>query len=539
MFFLTTAIDYTNGAPHIGHAYEKVLADVLARWHRAQGTEVYFLTGVDQHGQKVQQSAEQQQISPQDFVDKITKYFVDLCAALDISNDGWAATTDQRHIACVQELLQRLYDEGQLYKKSYKGFYSIRQEQFLTDKERNDAGEFGEEWGEVIELEEENWYFKLSEQAEWLSGFLAANPAHVTPSNRQSDVVNAVAKAKDADLCISRPKQRLHWGIELPFDPDFVCYVWFDALLNYLSFSGYLSSQTSAKELPSFEQTWPQADAKTHSLHVIGKDILVPPHGVYWPCMLHAAGFQDDQIPPLLVHGWWNIKRGEQSEKMSKSLGNVVDPFQLIEQFGLDAVRYYLARDMVTGKDSDFDLERLTVLFNSELANDFGNLANRTLNMLKRFCQSTINWESGDDSLCEKLRQSLQTTVQSYDTAMQEYRLSDALVLLNEQVKHANRFIEEKAPWSLAKITDEPEKTAELARTLSHLAELLVHLAARYEPFLPQACAKLAAQLRIEKLPCIQTSSYQWGFLAQEHECGKPKPIFPRIQQESEEKTAD
>lgn len=534
MFFLTTAIDYTNGAPHIGHAYEKVLADVIARWHRARGESVFFLTGVDQHGQKVQQSAERAGQTPAEFVAEKTAGFVELCQQLGLSHDGWAATTDPRHVACVQLLLQKLHNAGQLYKKSYRGFYSVRQEQFLTDKERNGAGEFGPEWGEVAELEEENWYFRLSDHVEWLEQFLDKHPGHVSPANRLADVKNALAKSRGTDLSISRPKSRLSWGIELPFDADCVCYVWFDALVNYLSFAGHLADETGAENLPDFAETWPQTDAANRSLHIIGKDILVPPHGIYWPCMLHAAGFTDDQIPPLLVHGWWNLKAASGgSEKMSKSLGNVVDPFVLIDQFGLDALRYFLAREIVTGKDADFDVQRLIVLHNSELANDFGNLTNRTLNMLGRFAGGSIDWQSGSDVACEALEQTLQNGIAKFAELMERHALSEALVTLNELVKAANRFIEEKAPWALAKVAaEDPEKAAELRRSLSLLAEVVIQLAARYAPFLPETCAKLAAQFGVESLPSLSpATSADWSrFLADGHRVGQPQPLFPRLE---------
>src|SRR5580765_1569843 len=341
-FYLTTAIDYTNGAPHIGHAYEKILADVIARYHRLKGEEVFFLTGVDQHGQKVQQSAEREGIPPEQFVARVTPQFIALWDKLDVRYDAWAATTDPLHKKCVQGMLQRLFDEGKIYKDKQVGFYSVRQEQFLTDKDRNEKGEFGPEWGEVEQREEENYYFKLSEHKEWLLNFLRSHPTFVSPSFRQTELINAVEKLS-GDLCISRPKSRLSWGIELPFDRDYVNYVWFDALTNYISFMGYDPAKDFATQPNEFRDKWP-------ALHIIGKDILIPAHGIYWPIMLHALGFPDDQIPKFLVHGWWNVS----GTKMSKSLGNVVDPDVLADKHGAEALRYYLMSDMVTGKDSDF-----------------------------------------------------------------------------------------------------------------------------------------------------------------------------------------
>ncbi|MEO1834561.1 MAG: class I tRNA ligase family protein, partial [Akkermansiaceae bacterium] len=229
-FFITTAIDYPNGAPHIGHAYEKVLADVIARYRRLRGDEVFFLTGVDQHGQKMQQTADQEGVNVATLAKRNTKKFINLWKTLGVEYDGWAETTDDRHKLCVQRILSTLHDQGQLYKKAYRGFYSVRQEQYLTEKDRNEKGEFGTEWGEVVELEEENWYFKLSEHAAWLKEAVTSGKFGILPEFRRTEVLNAIERAQDTDLCISRPKERLHWGIELPFDSNFVTYVWFDAL---------------------------------------------------------------------------------------------------------------------------------------------------------------------------------------------------------------------------------------------------------------------------------------------------------------------
>src|SRR5438067_2595185 len=381
-FFITTAIDYTNSAPHIGHAYEKILADVIARYHRLKGENVFFLTGVDQHGQKVQQSAEKEGVPPEQFVAGITEQFIALWDKLDVRYDAWAATTDPLHKKCVQEMLQRLWNEKQIYKDKQAGYYSVRQEQFLTDKERGPDGKFGPEWGEVEFREEENYYFKLSEHKEWLLQFLRSNPNFVSPSFRQTELVNAVEKLA-GDLCISRPKSRLNWGIELPFDHDYVNYVWFDALSNYISFIGYDPSRSIISDQSlTFRDKWP-------ALHVIGKDIMVPAHGIYWPIMLHALGFPDDQMPTLLVHGWWNIS----GAKMSKSLGNVVDPDLLIEKYGAEALRYYLVSEITTGKDANFSEDRVIERYNSDLANSLGNLLNRSLAMIARYQSGLLSKE--------------------------------------------------------------------------------------------------------------------------------------------------
>src|SRR6476659_1277509 len=311
-FFITTAIYYTNSSPHVGHAYEMVLADVIARYHRLKGEKVFFLTGVDQHGQKVQQSAAKAGVPPSELVKGITEKFVDLWKKLDVQYDEWAETTSNRHKKVVQGILQRLFNEGQIYKDKQSGYYSVRQEQFLTDKERGSDGQFGPEWGEIEFREEENYYFKLSQQKDWLLHYLDNRADAVIPDFRQKELRNAVERISDnrqsgSDLCISRPKSRLDWGIELPFDKDFVTYVWFDALTNYISFAGYDPSLSTFNSQPStFRDKWP-------ALQVIGKDILVPAHGIYWLIMLHAIGFGNHEspelvnkeMPQLLVHGWW------------------------------------------------------------------------------------------------------------------------------------------------------------------------------------------------------------------------------------------
>ncbi|HEY1581777.1 MAG TPA: class I tRNA ligase family protein, partial [Chthoniobacterales bacterium] len=459
-FYITTAIDYTNGAPHIGHAYEKVLADVIARFHRLEGKEVYFLTGVDQHGQKVQQSAEKAGVSPQAFVDDITAKFLALWEKLEVCYDGWAATTDPLHKRCVQGMLQRLFDEGQIYKDKQEGYYSVRQEQFLTDKERGPDGAFGPEWGEVEHRTEENYYFRLSRHKDWLLTYLRSHPGCVTPNFRQTELINAVEKLT-GDLCISRPKARLSWGIELPFDPAYVNYVWFDALTNYISFIGYDPVVSSFSLQPSsFRQKWP-------ALHVIGKDILIPAHGIYWPIMLHALGFPDDQMPRFLVHGWWNIS----GAKMSKSLGNVVDPAALAAKYGGEALRYYLMSDIVSGKDADFSEERLVSRFNSELANSLGNLLNRTLSMTLRYCQGRLAGRGPG----------VIPALALYEVEM-ESMIHAALERVNSYVTASNQEIDARKPWALAK---DEARAGELDALLYRLAESLRLVGILISPILP------------------------------------------------------
>src|SRR5438067_1641192 len=379
--FITTAIDYTNAPPHVGHAYEKVLADVIARYQRLKGEKVFFLTGVDQHGQKVQQSAARAGVAPAELVKDITQKFIDLWKKLDVNYDEWAETTRERHKKVVQGILQRLFEDGEIYKDKQAGHYSVRQEQFLTDKERGPDGEFGPEWGQVEFREEENYYFKLDRHKDWLLAYIDNHKNAVIPDFRQTELRNAVEKLS-GDLCISRPKSRLDWGIELPFDKDFVTYVWFDALTNYISFAGYDPSLSTFNSQPStFREKWP-------ALQIIGKDILIPAHGIYWLIMLHAIGFTDGAMPQLLVHGWWNLG----GAKMSKSAGNVIDPFALIEKYGAEALRYYLLSDIATGSDADFSEERLVERYNADLANDLGNLLNRVITMVNRYRDGGLSY---------------------------------------------------------------------------------------------------------------------------------------------------
>jgi methionyl-tRNA synthetase len=517
MFYLTTAIDYTNGAPHIGHAYEKVLADVIIRYRRLRGDEAYFLTGVDQHGQKVQQTAEKEGVNPATFVKRTTKKFLNLWQKLGIQYDGWAETTDPRHKACVQAILSTLKDEGQLYKHAHSGHYSVRQEQFLSDRDRDESGNFGPEWGEVVVIEEENWYFKLSEHTAWLKSYLESTPDAVIPAFRKAELLNALERNSGTDLCISRPKERLRWGIELPFDTDFVTYVWFDALINYVSFAGYRAAPDA--DLPDFSKLWTTDE---RPVHIIGKDILVPAHGIYWLCMLHAMGIPDEVMPRLLVHGWWNIR----GEKMSKSLGNIVDPDALADKFGTEALRYYLVRDISTGKDADFDVERLVMLFNTELANELGNLCNRALNMSQRFTAGIIT-KGGpftDEDLA--LQTSLAVSTDAYRAAMDEFDVSKALEALSRHVVHCNQYAERMKPWELNK---DPEKKDRLATVLQHLAESVAHCAVLLSPVLPDAAAKLADQLALPTLTETGLADLRWGLVPEGHTIGKPKPVFPKI----------
>ena len=514
-FFITTAIDYTNSAPHIGHAYEKILADVIARYHRLKGEKVFFLTGVDQHGQKVQQSAAKAGIPPGEFVKGITQKFVDLWEKLDVCYDAWAATTDPLHKKCVQEILQRLRDEKKIYKDKQGGYYSIRQEQFLTDKERGPDGEFGPEWGEVEFREEENYYFRLSEHKEWLLGYLKNHPGCVAPSFRQTELINAVEKIS-GDLCISRPKSRLNWGIELPFDKDFVNYVWFDALTNYISFAGYDPSLSTFNSQPStFRDKWP-------ALQIIGKDILIPAHGIYWMIMLHAIGFPDDQMPQLLVHGWWNLG----GAKMSKSAGNVVDPNALADKYGTEALRYYLMSDMLIGYDADFLEYRIVERHDGDLANSIGNLLNRTLTMAMRYGSSRLRRGKNRSDL-----NWLQIQIKAYRDLAEDVFMSGTMDTVVRMAYDVNATIEKNAPWKMAK----EGNTQQAIEVLYNAAETLRIIAILLSPVVPRAAHGIFDQLNWKmelssKEERFSLADAEWGKLPDGHVVGKPVPLFPRIE---------
>jgi methionyl-tRNA synthetase len=542
-FFITTAIDYTNSPPHIGHAYEKVLADVIARYHRLKGDNVFFLTGVDQHGQKVQQSAAKAGVLPAEFVKEITQKFVDLWKKLDVEYNEWAETTSERHKKVVQGILQRLFEAGQIYKDKQAGYYSVRQEQFLTDKERGSDGQFGPEWGQVEFREEENYYFKLNQHKEWLLRYLDNRKDAVIPDFRQTELRNAVEKLT-GDLCISRPKSRLSWGIELPFDKDFVNYVWFDALTNYISFAGYDPSiDTYEGQSQEFRDRWP-------ALQIIGKDILVPAHGIYWLVMLHAMGFPEEQMPELLVHGWWNLG----GAKMSKSAGNVIDPSALAEKYGTEALRYYLMSEIATGGDSDFSEERLVGRYNADLANSIGNLVNRTLNMAARYRDSRLEFPKGDlqqtpnEDRGEYYIGQIARKMESYESHMKAgrtfplkfpltfgpYVVNAAIGDILEIATQGNVLVETAAPWKLAKASDEASKKR-LDSVLYSLAETLRIIAILISPVLPHAAHGIFDQLNWKmelsgKEERFSLADVEWGKLPDGHVVGKPVPLFPRIE---------
>ncbi len=463
-FYITTAIDYVNGQPHLGHAYEKVLTDVIARFRRQMGDKVYFLTGSDEHGQKVQASARKEGIPPQQYVDKIAAQFRSLYDRLNISYDDFIRTTEARHKDGVRAILQKLFDQGEIYQAEYRGFYSTRQEQFLQEKDRLPDGSWPEIFGEVTEIVEKNYFFRLRKYQDWLIDHLRTHEDFIFPRYRHKQVLEFLKEPLN-DLCISRPKERLEWGIPLPFDENYVTYVWFDALLNYYT-------AVADKGL------WP-AD-----FNVIGKDILVPPHAVYWPIMLHASG-----LPPpkaLLVHGWW-LQSGA---KMSKSTGEAVSPLALVDQFGVDAFRYFLIREMNVGQDSEFTVEQFMVRYNSELANNLGNLVNRTLNMTTRFSGGVLPAAEVVEDPERELHELWTKTRDEIVPLCEGFQFHTALERGMAFVTATNAYIEKRAPWKLGKSAD-PKDQSLLRTSLATMAESLRLAVALMQHVTPATTAKI------------------------------------------------
>lgn len=500
-FYITTAIDYANGAPHLGHAYEKVLADVIARYRRMQGCQVHFLTGLDEHGQKVQQTAQQRNIEPQVFVDEIAVGFRQMLVDLGISNDDYIRTTETRHKKVVQDFLQRLHDQGLIYLGKKTDWYSTRQEQFLTDKDRNPDGSWPDIYGEVTQTTEDNYYFKLSQFQPWLVEHLATHPDFVNPRFRQKQVLEFLKEPMN-DLCISRPKSRLTWGIELPFDRNYVTYVWFDALTNY--YSAVVD-----------HGLWP-AD-----VHVIGKDILSPPHAVYWPCMLKALGL--DPPKQLLVHGWWTIN----NQKASKSAGNAGSTLSYVSTHGADAFRYYLCREMVVGQDADFSAESFVNRYKADLGNNLGNLVNRLLNMVGRNYAGSIPAAAADEPLEQGLRALWTETEAKLHTSIDEYQVSHALETLWVFISAMNAYIEARAPWKLAKSPEAADR-ARLDSCLAHVAEGLRLVATVLLPVMPVACAKLLVNIG-RPVPGSFAGQLQWSQVCTLSKVADACILFPPV----------
>jgi methionyl-tRNA synthetase len=510
-FYVTTAIDYTNGQPHLGHAYEKVLADTIARARRSLGGEVFFLTGLDEHGQKVQQAAQAEGKSPQAYCDELAKSWKEFAGKLGLSNDDFVRTTEARHKAVVQGILARLNAEGQFYKRKYKGFYSTSAETFLTEKDRLADGTFDASYGKVIELEEENYYFKLSEHQAWLIEYIEANAEFVVPESRRNEVLGFLKNNELEDLCISRPAARLNWGIPIPFDAEYVTYVWFDALVNYISVPFAHGDPVVRGALPSLSapkgealEVWP-AD-----LHIIGKDILKF-HAVFWPIMLKAMKLPLPKT--VLAHGWWQ----KDGEKMSKSTGNVLDPLQVIAEWGVDAFRYYVVRELDIGPDGNWTDASFRSRYQAELANGLGNLVNRSLSMIKRYRDGKV--PAARNALEKEVAETRAKVIAAYrGNALQE-----ALVQCGALVTRANQYIDQTSPFKIAK---DPQRAGELNDILRTLAEVCRTLATLFWPVIPGTSEKIHGQLGF---PSTGTSlAQETPAIPENHTIGEIFALFPR-----------
>ncbi len=508
-FYITTAIDYANGSPHLGHAYEKILTDTIARYRRLIGDEVFFLTGLDEHGQKVQQTAAKRGVDPQALCDEVAVVFQDMCKRLNITHNDYIRTTEERHKKVVRDLLQKLHDSGDIYKAEFKGFYSPRAEQFLKEKDRVD-GKWPEEYGEVIEISETNYFFRLAKYKDWLVEYLNENQDFIFPRFRLKQVLEFL-KEPINDLCISRPKERLSWGISLPFDENYVTYVWFDALVNYISAVGYGT--------PDFEKCWP-AD-----YHVIGKDIMLPPHSVYWPIMLKALGIP---IPKhLLVHGWW-LQSGE---KMSKSLGNYINPLDLLDIYGTDAFRYFVMREMNVGQDSDFSVELFKIRYTSDLGNDLGNLVSRLLNMGSRYCEGgKLPAPEIDEEPEKELRalwdQKRDETLSFYG----DFQFHQGLDRTFQFIKAINRYAEIRAPWKLAKSEDTVDQQ-KLRTSLFYMGEGLRLGSILLAAVMPDIANRIQGLLGQGEIKTWK-SGLDWGNVLVGASLGEKTILFPRPDQE-------
>ncbi len=481
--FLTTPIYYASGEPHIGHAYTTILTDVLARFHRQDGRDVLFLTGTDEHGQKIQDEAEKRGVDPIALCDLMAERFEDAWTTLGISHDRFIRTTEHDHKAVVTAFLQRLWDRDQIYEGTYSGWYCVSDERYWTEKDIGDDRRCQICGREVTYVEEKNYFFKMSQWQYELIRQIEENPEWIVPEVRRNEILGFLRQPL-GDLSISRPKTRLTWGIDLPFDPDHVAYVWVDALINYLTASGAIDPSRPAGEqgFDDVTDSWWPAD-----MHLVGKDILTT-HSVYWPTLLMGVGLP---VPKqILAHGWWVVG----DTKMSKSLGNVVDPLALRATFGTDAVRWYLMREMPTGGDASYTPERFLARYD-ELANVLGNLASRVISMIAKYRGGVVpNGSSAG------LESEIFSALSGARASIARLRVHEAFASAMDLARAANVYVEERQPWAQAK---DPAQADDLEDTLSALAHVLVVLAAMFQPVAPGSMAVLAERLGLDRVPTL------------------------------------
>jgi methionyl-tRNA synthetase len=505
-FYVTTPIYYVNAEPHLGHAYTTVVADALARFHRLMGEDTRFQTGTDEHGDKVMEAAAKAGLPVKDFVDRISNTFRRTWDDLGISYDVFVRTTQPSHVRVVQDILNRLHDQGDIYFGEYGGLYCYGCERFYLERELED-GKCPDHQTPPAFIKEENYFFRMSRYQEWLLGYIEDYPDWIRPERYKNEVLGFLREPLE-DLCISRPRQRLEWGITLPFDERYVAYVWFDALLNYLTGVDY-------PEGADYRKYWPVVH------HLIAKDILKP-HAIYWPTMLKAAGI--DPFRQLNVHGYWQIDEG----KMSKSLGNVVEPQALAELYGIDQVRYFFLREMVYGLDASFSEEALRTRINSDLANDLGNLFARSLGMAFKYRKGIVPAPGDAEDLDKEVITLAQETAADFLRLFRDMEFPKALARVWEFVGHLNRYIVATAPWEMAK---DAAAQPRLDTVLYHLLESLRWLAVLLSPVMPDSTRKMAGHLGLpaswdRPLP----ERLQWGGLTPKTSLSQGKALFPRLE---------
>ncbi len=507
-FYITTPLYYVNSKPHIGHSYTNIAVDTVSRFYRMKGFDVFFMTGTDEHGEKIEKATLARGLKTGEekaFVDEIVPVFKELWQKLGIKYDHFIRTTDSCHIKAVQSVLEKLYRDGKIYKKVYKGWFCTPCETFWSEAQSDD-GLCPDCKKDLEKLDEENYFFKISDYQQWLIDHINSNPGFIKPEFRRNEVLGFLREPLQ-DLCISRSRARMSWGIEIPFDKNFVTYVWFDALINYISGIGYPDDPARLKKY------WP-AD-----FHVIGKDILRH-HAVYWPIMLHALGLEPPRT--IFAHGWWVIK----GEKMSKSKGNVVDPVAVIDKYGIDTYRYFLLREVPFGLDGAFSEKALVSRYNSDLANDIGNLLNRTLTMVEKYFDGKVSGSQGE--MVEALKERSMALGEELEKRISVLDFAGALSKIWEVVNAANKLIEDSKPWALAK----ENKRAQLESLLYTLLESLRIIALSIYPFMPATSISIMKQLGMAEDPSAMKFSNlkTWGSLKDGLKVNKSAPLFPRIE---------
>jgi len=505
-FYVTTPIYYVNDKPHIGHAYTTILADVLAHYHRLTRVPTYFLTGTDEHGQKVQRAAEKAGITPQEQADTTVVRFRELWEKLEIRHDDFIRTTEERHKTVVQQILQDLYDRDEIYKADYDGWYCVTCERFYTEKDLVEGRCPASGCGKPVEkITESNYFFRMGKYQDWLVQYIQDNPAFIRPDFRRNETLGFLRKEL-TDLCISRPKNRLSWGIELPFDSDFVTYVWFDALVNYISAVGYLSDEEA------FSRWWPA------SIHLIGKDILTT-HTVYWPTMLKAIDLPMPET--IFAHGWWLVGR----DKMSKSSGNVVNPMDMADRYGVDAFRYFLMAEMALGQDASFTEEAFVKRYNAELANDLGNMLNRVMKLIHSYCDGAVPAPGELEEAERNLRSTAHKAADAMVASVDRMRVDQGLAEIAGVVRETNRYIEKRQPWVLGK----EGRTEELGTVLYCAAEVLRTVGGMLYPVMPGKMAELRQALGIADGEPDFSRLQEWGVLEPGTRIGAMPNLFPRV----------